>query len=312
MESKYLWDSYWTDTYLHLKQIMSEPITRPDFIIADFFADAAVEDMMVQLGVPIAIVWPQMPFLMAPVSFISGQPVFQIDMSLTSEHASIVSRMRNEMVLFWAIPALPRWTKWTKDMRTIVGVMHRSPSDPKPDYFVLVNSFFGLEAPKDLPPTIVPCGPILADSYSELDEQHTKFLDQHQRVLYVALGTHIVLEGTDVTKILEGVLQALDEQSIDGVIWAVGSSPRKELPLTRSFARARQCPRTLGEMLDQADPDLIFPLFTPQRAILEHKHTALFPVVSMVSVVWCRGSHHTTLGCMVWCGVVPMVPHGAL
>jgi hypothetical protein len=28
-------------------------------------------------------------------------------------------------------------------------------------------------------------------------------------------------------------------------------------------------------MLDQADPDLIVPLFTPQRAVLEHKNTAL-------------------------------------
>jgi hypothetical protein len=36
------------------------------------------------------------------------------------------------------------------------------------------------------------------------------------------------------------------------------------------------------------------------------------PVVSMVGVVWCDPLHHTTLECMVWCGVVPLVPHGAL
>lgn len=29
-------------------------------------------------------------------------------------------------------------------------------------------------------------------------------------------------------------------------------------------------------MLDQADPDLMFPLFAPQRAVLEHKNTVLF------------------------------------
>jgi hypothetical protein len=190
--------------------------------------------MMVEFGVPIAIVRPQMPFLMAPVSYIPGQPGFQIDMSLTSEYASVASRIRNEMVLFWALPALLKWMKWTQDMRTRAGVMHKSPSDPKPDYLVLVNSFFGLEAPKDFPPSIVPCEPILADSYPELNAQHAKFLNQHKRVLYVALGTHIILGGTDVTKILEGVLQALDQQHIDGVIWAVGSSPRKEFPLTQS------------------------------------------------------------------------------
>jgi hypothetical protein len=276
MKSKYLWDSYWTDTYLHLKKIMSNPATRPDFIVADFFADTAVKDMMVEFGVPIAIVWPQMPFLMAPVSYIPGQPGFQIDMSLTSEHASIASRIRNEMVLFWALLSLLRWMKWTKDMRTKAGVMYKSPSDPKPDYLVLVNSFFGLEVPKDLPPSIVPCGPILADAYPELDDQHAKFMDRHKRVLYVALGTHIILEGADVVKVLEGILQALEQQHIDGVIWAVGSFPRKEFPLTQRFARAGQCSHTLGEMLDHADPDFMFPLFTPQRAVLEHQNTVLF------------------------------------
>jgi hypothetical protein len=38
-------------------------------------------------------------------------------------------------------------------------------------------------------------------------------------------------------------------------------------------------------------------------------------VVSMVGVVWCDPLHHTTLECMVWCSVVPLVPlvpHGAL
>jgi UDP:flavonoid glycosyltransferase YjiC (YdhE family) len=276
MESKYLWDSFWADTYLHLKQIVSDPAARPDFIIADFFADAAVKDMMVEFGVPIAIVWPQMPFLMAPVSYIPGQPGFQIDMSLTSEHASIVSRVRNEMVLFWALPSLLKWMKWTKAMRMKVGVMHKSPSDPKPEYLVLVNSFFGLEVPKELPPSIVPCGPILADSYPELDEKHGEFLDQHKRVLYVALGTHIILKDTDVVKILAGIVQALDQHHIDGVIWAVGSSPRKDFPRTLSFTRAGHCSHTLGKMLDRADPDLMFPMFSPQRAVLEHKNTVLF------------------------------------
>lgn len=276
MESKYLWDSYWTDTYLNLKKIVSDPVTRPDFIIADFFADAAVKDMMVEFGVPIAVVWPQMPFLMAPVSYIPGQPGFQVDMSLTSEHASIVSRIRNEMVLFWALPSLFKWMAWTKAMRQKIGVMHKSPSEPKPNYIVLVNSFFGLEAPKDLPPSIVPCGPILADNYTGLDEKHAKFLDQHKRVLYVALGTHIILESTDVVKILVGIIQALHEDHIDGVIWAVGTSSRKEFPLTQEFARAGKTTRTLDDMLNQADPDIMFTFYSPQRAVLEHSNTALF------------------------------------
>jgi hypothetical protein len=54
-----------------------------------------------------------------------------------------------------------------------------------------------------------------------------------------------------------------------------------------------------------------------KEAITNHqlRSSIFLTVVSMVGVVWCDPLHHTTLGCMVWCGVVPLVPlvpHGAL
>lgn len=45
------------------------------------------------------------------------------------------------MVLFWALPALVKWLIWTTAMRKKAGVLHKLPSDPKPDCLVLVNSF---------------------------------------------------------------------------------------------------------------------------------------------------------------------------
>lgn len=86
------------------------------------------------------------------------------------------------------------------------SVTYKSSLDPKPDYLVLVNSFFSLEVPKDLPPSIIPYGPILADSYTKLDKEHIKFLARYKRVLYITLGTHIILEGANVAKILEGII----------------------------------------------------------------------------------------------------------
>lgn len=56
-------------------------MARPDFIIADIFADAAVKDMIVNTRVPLAMVWSQMPSLIASVSYILDQPGFQIDTS---------------------------------------------------------------------------------------------------------------------------------------------------------------------------------------------------------------------------------------
>ena len=37
MESNFMYDSYWTQTYHHLKAIMQDPLRKPDMIIADFF-----------------------------------------------------------------------------------------------------------------------------------------------------------------------------------------------------------------------------------------------------------------------------------
>lgn len=100
-------------------------------------------------------------------------------------------RLRNELVVVKALPVILAWMRWTKRMRRAAGVVHRSPAGPKPAYLVLVNSFFGLEVPKDLPPLIAPVGPILADDYPPLSAPFANFHQQHDRTMYVAFGhTH--------------------------------------------------------------------------------------------------------------------------
>lgn len=46
MESKYKFDSYWTQPYFRLKDIMEDE-RKPDMIVADVFVDAA-KDMMIR------------------------------------------------------------------------------------------------------------------------------------------------------------------------------------------------------------------------------------------------------------------------
>jgi hypothetical protein len=88
MPSKYLFDSFWPQTYHGLKGLMDDPATRPSMMVADFFVDA-VKDVHVEYRFPIAVVWPNMPFLMMPCSYIPGQPGFQLEGTLTSETASM-------------------------------------------------------------------------------------------------------------------------------------------------------------------------------------------------------------------------------
>ena len=274
MDSKYLFDSFWTQTYHRLKEIMDDPTTRPDMMVADFFVDA-VKDMHIQYKLPIAIVWPQMPYMMVPCSYIPGQPGFQLDMTLTSEHASMWSRIQNEMVIVRALPHALNLLKWTKAMRRRAGLKYTLPTPKKPDYLVLVNSFFGLEIPKDLPPLVAAVGPILADEYPSLDDTYTKFLGQHERVIYIALGTHIILPHSDARKLIEGLALAMEEGIIDGVIWSVGKSGRQLFDQMDTFTIKGQS-ISLGELLEGRHENWMFTTFAPQRAILDHPHTRIY------------------------------------
>jgi hypothetical protein len=116
MESKYLWDSFWPQTYHGLRSIMNDGATRPNFLIADFFVDA-VKDINAEYEVPIAQVWPQMPFLMMPCSYIPGQPGFQLEGTLTSERASMWFRIKNELVIYSALPVILKWMRDGKELR---------------------------------------------------------------------------------------------------------------------------------------------------------------------------------------------------
>lgn len=97
-------------------------------------------------------------------------------------------RIMNELVLFWAVPSLLDLLKWTRDMRQKAGVTYLLPVTLKPKYLVLINSFFGLKIPRDLPPLAALIGPILADEYPPLREHYLSFLSKHRSIIYMLLA----------------------------------------------------------------------------------------------------------------------------
>ncbi|KAI9171796.1 UDP-glucuronosyltransferase [Paramyrothecium foliicola] len=276
MESKRLFDAAWPDTYDSLVALCGDSNSRPDFIVADFFAEAAARDVLHQFQIQIALVCPQMPYLMAAASYIPGQPGFQVDVTLTSEHASIWSRFRNELVVVKSLPALLSWTWWTRQMRSSAGVSYSLPPLTKPNYLVLVNSFFGLETPKDLPPLIAPVGPILSDEFAPLDPSLSDFMETHKCVIYVSFGTHVYLPPDDLDKILHAMTQCLHLGPLDGIIWSLADKPRANLEILRSqYSSNPLCTSELS-VLDGRHPDFHITNFAPQRAVLDHPHTKLF------------------------------------
>lgn len=277
MASKYMFDSNWTQTYKCLKRIVEDPATRPDLLLVDFFVEAAAKDMVYQYHIPVAMVYPQLPPFICPCPYIPGQPGFQIKGTLTSEHASIWLRIQNELVLFRAIPTIIGLAKFTKKMRQAAGVNYKLPTPSKPDYLVLVNSFFGLEAPKDLPPLVAPVGPILSGGIPRLGEPFESFLSQHRKVVYLALGTHIILSNTAATKLVQGLVVAMERGYIDGAIWSVSQEARRDFDLDEIFPTPKTGePITFGSLLNGKHPDFLFTTFAPQRAILDHPNAPIY------------------------------------
>ena len=141
-----------------------------------------------------------------------------------------------------------------------------------------MNSFFGFEIPRDLPPTCAPIGPLLNDTYPPLDDECGKFLSERSSVVYIALGTHIILANSDASKIIQGLALLYKEGLIDGIIWSIGKSGRQDLDLQTVLEWGCSSSRyvSLGDILASKAPSFLCSSFVPQRAILEHPSTRLY------------------------------------
>jgi UDP-glucoronosyl/UDP-glucosyl transferase len=275
IECKKFYDSWWPEVYRGLQDVVT--LSRPDFIFSDYQVEAA-RDIAQEHCIPLATMWPQMPWLMVPHKWIPGEPGTQVR-CLTSEHASLWDRLYDQTYLVRYVPQLLHLYRWTRQMRRENGVQRMPSLKPKPDYLLLVNSFWGLEPAKDVPPLIQPVGPILSNSYPPLDEQCSPFLDRKGKVVYVAFGTHVIASPDKLERLIRGLAMALEEGSIDGVVWAMRMTARKQLDPTQTYpvssAKGSLC-YTTEDLLSNRHPEWLFLDYAPQRAILDHSSTKVF------------------------------------
>ncbi|KAG7002092.1 hypothetical protein G7Y79_00029g063880 [Physcia stellaris] len=90
------------------------------------------------------------------------------------------------------------------------------------------------------------------------------FLDAHGRVFYIALDHRAGISQFDAQQILEGCILALEEQSIDAVLWITGTLPRN------TFWDA------YDRLVDNRDPHWKFNPEGSEAAILAHSAVRLF------------------------------------
>lgn len=272
---KYL-ESSWPHVYHNVTQLVLDPATRPDFILADYLVDA-VRDVCFEHDIPFAMHWPQMPTGMMHASYIPGTPGLQVEI-LTSEFATLWQRLKNAVRIYTALPHFLEYQRWVKQMRQSAGVSRQLPLLPRPDYLCLVNSFFALEAAKEIPPNVAAIGPVLADEIDKLTEPFLSFLQSRSRVLYIALGTHVLLPHRVLANLLSGAITALQYGVIDGIIWAVSANARRQLDTSALLPSPTSSSdeTILGDLLENEHPSILTADFAPQRPILHDPRVAVF------------------------------------
>ncbi|KAM0326627.1 hypothetical protein ACHAQA_006496 [Verticillium albo-atrum] len=267
---KFTVDAFWASDYRFLREIVK--VCKPDMIVADFFVDA-VKDIQYQNNIPVATVWPQMPYGMLGASYIPGIPGLQID-ALSSEHASLWTRIRAALRPLRTITALIPYFRFIKTMRQKAGVDYSLITLNKPNYLVLVNSFWGLETPKDLPPLVAAVGPILADEYAPLDDPLELLFASHSRVVYISFGTHVQVPPDYLKRLLFALASLLTDGLIDGIIWVAKDAQRDCFDRTGRLSINSDI--NIRDILDNKHRSWYFTPFAPQRAILERPETVLF------------------------------------
>lgn len=232
--------------------------------------------MTIQYGLPIALHYSQMPTSMLYASYIPGIPGLQFEI-LTSENASLQQRLLNDLLPLRLLGSFIRHGAWLREMRAAAGVNWALPRAKKPDHLILVNSFFGLEVPKDLPPLVAPVGPILSETMPQLGPELSGFIEARRRILYISLGTHVLLSHDVLYKILTGAAKALQDNLFDGVIWSMRGLAKKQFEFKADLPPELGLPKaTVGDLFDNVHPNFVLVTFAPQRAILEHAHTVAF------------------------------------
>ncbi|RFU33278.1 hypothetical protein B7463_g3072, partial [Scytalidium lignicola] len=271
LECLMFFDSFWKEAFDTLDILMGSP-ERPDFILADLLDHSCI-DMMNKWHVPLAVHYPQMPWMFVPQKYIPGLPGFQRKL-ITSENASLWDRIREDMFALSLLFSMRHYGKWRAKMRKAAGAPP-SPLMRKPNYLVFVNSCFGLEVPKDLPPLMTPIGPILSENYDPLGDELSSFLSSHHRVVYIAFGSHVKLSAWRIRAMIQGATSAMRSSDIDGVVWAmkIAKDGIQQLHLEQGPE-----PDSIDyqAILTNSHSQWKFIPWAPQRAILAHTSTRLF------------------------------------
>ncbi|KAM3583163.1 hypothetical protein VKS41_004912 [Umbelopsis sp. WA50703] len=111
-------------------------------------------------------------------------------------------------------------------------------------------------------------------TFQDLETSHQQFLDNHQRVAYVAFGHHAIASHAEFEQVLTALIESVERGTIDGFMWAIV----KRTLLPESVTTYRGNLLNVTDIMEHPEkhPHYLFPRWAPQFAILSHSATAIF------------------------------------
>jgi hypothetical protein len=99
-------------------------------------------------------------------------------------------------------------------------------------------------------------------------------MNNHERVLYVSFGTRFYVSVGNINKILQSVIEAINKNIIDGVVWALVQTSKDDFYSTLTLTDGTKI--QTAPILNNEYPHINFVSFAPQFAVLNHTNTKLF------------------------------------
>ncbi|ORY01236.1 UDP-Glycosyltransferase/glycogen phosphorylase, partial [Basidiobolus meristosporus CBS 931.73] len=264
-----MWELSYKHSYKQLSRILADG--KPGLVMCDVFNFGCI-DAAHDLGIPFTVQLPSLGILHS----ISDTITSSLDVGSAAMDSGIVSRFnrnfKRRLMYLWKNW---RFARIANRERVKVGAQARKEFgfNNIDKGVMFVNSFFGIDKPKILPPNVHLVGPLLSSEYPALTPELQTFLDSRQKVVYIAFGTVAQLERSTITKILTSVLQLLEDKVIDGAIWPLSASATEEFP---EEIRVNNATIQVEQILKNQHEDIRILDFAPQFSILSHPSTVLF------------------------------------
>ncbi|CAI2176494.1 17349_t:CDS:2 [Funneliformis geosporum] len=221
-----------------------------DYNVDLFFCDIMINDACVDAAY--ILKKPVVGFRMASNTY-KSDPMFDCNVSL--ENDSFLERFRCTIIN-------PLQTLY--EMKRENGHNFMSKDRLSTTSLLLADTYFGFEE----------IGPVLSDKYPPLTPEITDFMNEHKRVLFVALGTniHTTVENNNI--LLQSFIESINKGIIDGVIWALVRTSADDFDSTLNLTDGTRVP-TLP-IRNNEHPHFLLTKFAPQFSILNHINTKLF------------------------------------